>query len=138
MFLDAMTHKASDIHIEPRDKILRIRFRVDGYFIAYKEFDIIMKEPIIARIKILSYLRIDEHRKPQDGKINYRLFGGKSVDMRVSVMPTIYGEKCVIRLLKKDDTPPELRALGIMPYNMVKVKKHLKDNHGMILAVGPT
>jgi len=58
--------------------------------------------------------------------------------MRVSVIPTIYGEKCVIRLLKKDEKPPELRSLGIMPYNMVRIKKHLKDNHGMILAVGPT
>lgn len=58
--------------------------------------------------------------------------------MRVSTIPTIYGEKCVIRLLKKDEKPPELKDLGIMPYNMVRIKNHLKDNYGMILAVGPT
>jgi len=56
----------------------------------------------------MSYLRIDEHRQPQDGKINYKMFGWKSIDMRVSVIPTIYWEKCVVRLLKKDEKPPEL------------------------------
>ena len=138
MFIKALSKKASDIHIEPREKILRVRFRVDGYFIPYKEFPILQKEALIARIKIMSYLRIDEHRQPQDGKINYKMFGWKSIDMRVSVIPTIYWEKCVIRLLKKDEKPPELSSLWIMPYNMVRIKKHLKDNHGMILAVGPT
>jgi type II secretory ATPase GspE/PulE/Tfp pilus assembly ATPase PilB-like protein len=83
----------------------------------------------------MAYLRIDEHRLPQDGKINYKLFAGKAVDMRVSIIPTIYGEKCVIRLLKKDETPPTLGELGVLPYNLVKIKKHLQDNYGMILAV---
>ena len=138
IFLNAMIKKASDIHIEPREKILRIRFRVDWYFIKYKEFSLKEKEAILARIKILSYLRIDEHRQPQDWKINYKMFGWKSIDMRVSVLPNIYWEKCVIRLLKKDETPPELRALWIMPYNMVRIKKHLKDQNWMILAVWPT
>jgi type II secretory ATPase GspE/PulE/Tfp pilus assembly ATPase PilB-like protein len=92
----------------------------------------------VARIKIMSYLRIDEHRLPQDGKIAYKLFWGKSIDMRVSVIPTIYWEKCVIRLLKKDEKPQELKNLGILPYNMVRIKKHLKDNYWMILAVWPT
>jgi len=130
--------KASDIHIEPREKDLRVRFRVDWYFIKYKTFPKNQKEAILARIKILSYLRIDEHRHPQDWKINYKMFGWKSIDMRVSVIPNIYGEKCVIRLLKKDEKPPKLVDLGIMPYNMVKIKKHIKDNSWMILAVWPT
>ena len=138
MFLNALRKKASDIHIEPREKILRIRFRVDWYFIEYKELPLIHKEAILARVKIMSYLRIDEHRQPQDGKINYKMFGWKSIDMRVSVIPTIYWEKCVVRLLKKDEKPPELSSLGIMPYNMVRIKKHLKNNHWMVLAVGPT
>ena len=138
IFLNALMKKASDIHIEPREKELKIRFRVDGYFIAYKDFPAKQKESILARIKIMSYLRIDEHRQPQDGKINYRMFGWKSIDMRVSVLPTIYGEKCVIRLLNKDEKPPELSTLWIMPYNMVRIKKHLADNFWMILAVGPT
>ena len=138
IFLNAMFKKASDIHIEPREKFLKVRFRVDWYFILYKKFPIEKKEAIIARIKILSYLRIDEHRQPQDWKINYKMFGGKSIDMRVSVIPTIYWEKCVIRLLKKDEKPPKLRDLWIMPYNIVKIKKHLKDKSWMILTVWPT
>jgi len=138
VFLNALYKKASDIHIEPREKNIKIRFRIDGNFINYKDLNIQKISSIIARIKIMAYLRIDEHRLPQDWKINYKLFGGKTVDMRISIMPTIYGEKCVIRLLKKDDKPPELKDLGIMPYNMVKIKKHLKDSYGMILVVGPT
>ncbi|MCP4523296.1 MAG: Flp pilus assembly complex ATPase component, partial [Candidatus Gracilibacteria bacterium] len=138
IFLEAMKLSASDIHIEPRDKNLLVRYRVDGNFINTKKIPLQLRDSIIARIKILAYLRIDEHRLPQDGKINFKLFGGKTVDMRVSVIPNIYGEKCVIRILKKDSSPPELKALGIMPYNMVKIKKHLKDSYGMILAVGPT
>ncbi len=124
---------ASDIHIEPTEKSLNVRFRVDWNFIKYKEFPIEQKDSFIARIKIMSYLRIDEHRLPQDWKINYKLFAGKTLDLRVSIIPTIYGEKCVIRILKKDSKPPELKELWIMPYNMVKIKKHLQDNYGMIL-----
>ena len=138
LFLNALKYEASDIHIEPRTKHVQIRLRVDGNFIKYKDIDLISRDALIARIKIMSYLRIDEHRLPQDGKINYKLFWGKTVDMRVSIMPTIYWEKIVIRILKKDEKPPELRALGILPYNMVKLKKHLKDPYGMILAVWPT
>ncbi len=138
IFLSSLKRKASDIHIEPREKNVNIRFRVDGTFIDYKTIDLSHKDSIVARIKIMSYLRIDEHRLPQDGKIAYKLFWGKSIDMRVSVIPTIYWEKCVIRLLKKDEKPQELKNLGILPYNMVRIKKHLKDNYWMILAVWPT
>lgn len=138
IFLHALKAKSSDIHIEPREKDLNIRFRVDGNFIDYKTIGLSFRDSLIARIKIMSYLRIDEHRLPQDWKIAYRLFWWKSIDMRVSIIPTIYWEKCVIRILKKDEKPPMLKDLGIMPYNMVKIKKHLQDNYGMILAVGPT
>lgn len=138
IFIAAIWKRASDIHIEPNDENLNIRFRIDWWFVEYKRFNLSFKDSIIARIKIMSYLRIDEHRLPQDWKIAYRLFWWKSIDMRVSVIPTIYGEKCVIRLLKKDAKPPELKELWIMPYNMIKIHKHLKDNYGMILAVWPT
>lgn len=138
IFLRAIKLRASDIHIEPNDKNINVRFRVDWNFLTYRELDLKIKDPIIARIKIMSYLRIDEHRLPQDWKIAYKLFWWKSIDMRISVIPTIYWEKCVIRLLKKDSKPPELKELWIMPYNMVKVKNHIKDNYWMILAVWPT
>ncbi|MGE4444376.1 MAG: GspE/PulE family protein [Candidatus Altimarinota bacterium] len=138
LFLSAIQKSASDIHIEPSDKEVRIRLRIDGNFINYKSLELKKASSLIARIKIMAYLRIDEQRLPQDGKINFNLFGGKSIDLRVSVLPNIYGEKCVIRILKKEEKPGELKNLGILPYNMVKIKKHLSDTHGMILAVGPT
>ena len=138
IILNWLKLKASDIHIEPYEKNINIRYRVDWNFINYKNFDLSLRDSIIARIKIMSYLRIDEHRLPQDWKIAYKLFWWKSIDMRVSIIPTIYWEKCVIRLLKKDYKPPELQSIGIMPYNMIKIKKHLKDNYWMILAVWPT
>lgn len=138
LFLSAIQKSASDIHIEPSDKEVRIRLRIDGNFINYKSLELKKASSLIARIKIMAYLRIDEQRLPQDGKINFNLFWGKSIDLRVSVLPNIYGEKCVIRILKKEEKPGELKNLWILPYNMVKIKKHLSDTHGMILAVWPT
>ncbi|MBW7954370.1 type II/IV secretion system protein [Candidatus Gracilibacteria bacterium] len=138
LILNAISKGVSDIHIEPNDKEVKIRFRIDGNFINYKSFELSKASSLIARIKILAYLRIDEQRLPQDGKINFNFFGGKSVDLRISILPNIYGEKIVIRILKKEEKPTDLKNLGILPYNMVKIKKHLGDTHGMILAVGPT
>jgi len=138
IFLKALKLKASDIHFEPAERFFRVRFRVDWGFVSTEKLDIELRDSLVARLKIMASLRIDEHRLPQDWKITYRLFWTKSIDMRVSVIPTIYWEKVVIRLLKKDEKPPELKWLWIMPYNMVKLKKHLSDPYWMILAVGPT
>ncbi len=138
IFLKSIKLKASDIHFEPEERHFRIRYRVDWAFINSERIDIEIKDSIIARLKIMASLRIDEHRLPQDWKITYRLFWTKSIDMRVSIIPTIYWEKVVIRLLKKDEKPPQLKDLWIMPYNMVKIKKHLSDPYWMILAVWPT
>lgn len=138
LLLSAIQKWASDIHIEPNELHIRIRFRIDGNFVLYKQADLKKLSSLLARIKILSYLRIDEQRLPQDWKINFNLFWWKSVDLRVSILPNIYGEKCVIRVLKKEEKPGELKNLWILPYNMVTIKKHLSDTHGMILAVWPT
>lgn len=138
ILLNWLQRKASDIHIEPFEKWIKIRFRIDWQFINYKNIWENFKEAIIARIKIMSYLRIDEHRLPQDWKINFNLFAGKSIDMRVSIIPTIYGEKCVIRILKKEENPPTLNELWLLPYNSTKIKKHLWNTSWMILAVWPT
>lgn len=138
LFLNALKKWASDIHLEPTQADIRIRFRVDGVFVNYKNLELKKLDSLIARIKIMAYLRLDEHRLPQDWKINFNLFGWKSVDLRISIIPTIYWEKVVIRLLKKENKPPELKDLWILPYNMVKIKKHLANSHWMILAVWPT
>ncbi len=138
LILKAILKWVSDIHIEPNDKEVKIRFRIDWNFVNYKSFELSKASSLIARIKILAYLRIDEQRLPQDWKINFNFFGWKSVDLRVSVLPNIYWEKIVIRILKKEEKPTDLKNLWILPYNMVKIKKHLWDTHWMILAVWPT
>jgi len=137
IFTAAIKKHASDIHFKPLEDKFILYFRVDGQMILYKEYDKIFHHPIVARIKIISGLKIDEHRLPQDGKSSFTL-DGKEVDLRVSILPTNFGEKVVIRLLEKSPTLVQLRDLGMLPNILLKVEKHLKANYGMILAVGPT
>lgn len=113
--------------------------RVDGHFVEHATFDEQRRSVLIARIKILASLRIDEQRLPQDGKASYHdPQSGVEVDLRVSTIPTIYGEKIVIRLLRKESELIDLRSIGILPMNMIKIKKHLENQFGLILVVGPT
>jgi type IV pilus assembly protein PilB len=111
---------------------------VDGHFINSKRLPISEKSAIVARIKILASLKIDEQRLPQDGKAVFVDTTGNSVDLRVSIMPNIYGEKVVIRILKKESSLLDLRSVGILPMNMVKIRHHLESSNGLILVVGPT
>lgn len=139
IFAKALSLGASDIHIEPEEEGLLIRIRVDGRFVEYGRFLLHEKAPLIAKIKILSGLKIDEQRLPQDGKATYRdILSEKNVDLRVSIIPTIYGEKVVIRLLRKESELMDLRSIGVLPMNMVKIKKHLENQFGLVLIVGPT
>ena len=139
IFAKALSLGASDIHIEPEEEGLLIRVRVDGRFVEYGRFSSSERAPLIAKIKILSSLKIDEQRLPQDGKASYHdILTDKNVDLRVSIIPTIYGEKVVIRLLRKENELIDLRSIGILPMNMVKIKKHLENQFGLILIVGPT
>ena len=137
IFKNAVEQHASDVHFKPKEEAFEVYFRVDGNIIEYKIFEKIYHHPIIARIKILSGLKIDEHRLPQDGKSSYQC-GKKEVDLRVSILPTQYGEKVVIRLLEKSPKMIELRDLGMLPNILLKIEKHLEATYGMILAVGPT
>lgn len=139
LFLEAIRRWASDIHIEPDEESLNIRLRIDGNFIHYTTFPEALKTLIVAKIKILGGLKIDEHRLPQDGKANFfDPESKKDVDLRISIIPTIYGEKVVIRLLKKENEWIDLRSIGVLPMNMVRIKKRLQDNYGLVLVVGPT
>lgn len=139
IFAKALALGASDIHIEPEEDGLLIRIRVDGRFIEYGRFSSYEKAPLIAKIKILASLKIDEQRLPQDGKANYHdIASDKNVDLRVSIIPTIYGEKVVIRLLRKESELMDLRSIGVLPMNMIKIKKHLENQYGLVLIVGPT
>ncbi len=138
IFSEAVKQHASDIHFKPKEDGIEVYFRIDGTMVEYKVFEKIYHHPIVARIKILSGLRIDEHRLPQDGKSSFEGVEGREVDLRVSILPTQYGEKVVIRLLEKNPQMVQLRDLGMLPNILLKIEKHLTATYGMILAVGPT
>ncbi len=135
IFARALELGGSDIHIEPGDLDIAIRIRVDGHFMTHKRLPLDQKSAIVARIKILASLKIDEQRLPQDGKAIYRDSTGNDVDLRVSIMPNIYGEKVVIRILKKEASLLDLRSVGILPMNMARIRKHLESSNGLILVV---
>lgn len=133
----AIEGKASDIHIEPVDKEYRVRFRVDGVLhsslVAPKE----VGRAVVSRIKILSNLKIDEKRKPQDGRFKITE-NGKSVDFRVSTFPVVEGEKVVMRLLDKDDKEVGIESLGLMGKSREILEKSIMSPYGIILITGPT
>lgn len=137
MIEQAVLLKASDIHIEPEEKSMRIRFRVDGHLNLYMETSSELIPAVISRIKFIGGMNIAEKRVPQDGRINYKL-GGKDIDLRISVLPCVYGEKVVMRittalgfLLVKED-------IGFLPENLERFNRLLHSNHGIILLTGPT
>lgn len=132
--------RSSDIHLEPTRDAVRARFRIDG--ILRDIFDKVrmskeIHSEIISRIKVLSGLRTDEHFSPQDGRFRVKLEDGKDIDVRVSIMPTYYGENAVMRLLAETKSF-DLKDLGFLPKDLARVEDAMKRTHGMILANGPT
>lgn len=128
---------ASDIHIEPTDKKVRVRFRVDGELQTSLELPNNIKNAVIARIKILSSLRLDERRKPQDGRFS-SAFDGRQIDFRVSILPTNHGEKAVMRILDNEKGVRTLSEVGIGGYNLKVLRRALSEPFGIILISGPT
>ncbi|HOP62702.1 MAG TPA: type II secretion system ATPase GspE [Spirochaetota bacterium] len=133
----AVNDKASDIHFEIYEKELVVRFRIDG--ILYKMFTPPKKfqDSIISRVKIMSNLNIAENRLPQDGRIQVKV-SGKEIDIRVSVFPTQFGERIVLRLLNKSDMSFELNSIGFSDQSLNKFKELIDITHGIILVTGPT
>ncbi len=133
----ALASRASDIHIELLEESTFIRYRIDG--ILYQVMDITKKvhPGIVARIKLLAGLKIDEHFAPQDGRFRYQL-GGQEIDVRVSTMPTFYGEKVEMRLLESSQKPLSLEELGMSPDVAKIVSSNLKKSFGMLISCGPT
>jgi len=129
--------RASDIHIEPLEKILKIRLRVDGVLREIMQLPKSAEPPLISRIKILSNLKIDEHRTPQDGQFTIQL-GDNAIDVRVAVSPVIWGEQVVLRLLDKSGTSLKLEDMGYTGRALRMIREGLKLPHGMILTSGPT
>jgi len=135
---EAVRRDASDIHVEPWEKKVVIRFRIDGVLRVFKEFPPAVKDSLVARIKILAKMDISERRKPQDGRIRVTV-QGKKIDLRVNTVPTVYGEKVVMRIQEAEKyLKVKLEDLGFEPDDLQKYRKAIWKPWGMILVSGPT
>jgi type IV pilus assembly protein PilB len=137
MLMQAIKDRASDIHIEPFEKSVRLRYRVDGVLYDSIAPPKSLQSAITSRVKIMSNLDIAERRLPQDGRFRIKL-SGREVDLRVSVLPTIHGEKIVMRVLDKTSLSASLDTLGLEADDLLKFKRAIDAPHGMILMTGPT
>ncbi|HEX7017797.1 MAG TPA: GspE/PulE family protein [Patescibacteria group bacterium] len=133
----AIKARASDVHIEPQENKTRVRYRIDGILSEKLILPKSVHDAAVSRIKIMSNLKIDEKRVPQDGRFNFQSSGGE-VDLRVSTLPTIHGEKVVMRLLKKETVVPTLPELGLRGLALRNIETAIKVPHGIILVTGPT
>lgn len=137
IILFAFQNNASDIHIEPREEIIAIRYRIDGLLQQITELPISILEVITSRIKVLANLPTDEHRSAQDGRFKIVL-DNNEITLRVSIIPTYNGEKTVLRLLSSTNQELDLEALGYTGENLGKIKANILKTHGIILMTGPT
>ncbi len=135
---DAIRKKASDIHIEPYERIFRVRYRIDGVLYEVMKPPLKLKNALTSRIKIMAELDIAERRLPQDGRIKIKLGGGKDMDFRVSVLPTLFGEKVVLRLLDKSSLQLDMTKLGYESDALEHFKREIHKPFGMVLVTGPT
>ena len=133
----AVAHNSSDIHLEPWQGAVLVRFRVDGILKDIIELPLMVHPALTARVKILSNLQIDEHMKPQDGRFKFKTEDG-DVSIRVSVMPTFHGEKVVLRLLASSARPLSMNELGLSEKNVAILENDIVKTHGLILVTGPT
>lgn len=138
ILLDAIKRGASDIHIEPYEKVLRVRYRVDGVLMEIMRPPMHMRDAIVSRLKIQSQLDITERRVPQDGRMKLRISKTKTVDFRVSVLPTLFGEKVVMRLLDQSNLQTDMSKLGYEEEDLAKFKHAIHLPYGMVLVTGPT
>ena len=137
MIAKAIKMKASDIHVEPYEKDIRVRYRVDGILIEVKRMPKILINGLLSRIKIMASLDIADRRLPQDGRFRIKL-AGRYVDFRVSTMPTVYGEKAVLRILDRSTVNLNLPTLGFDEEALEKLNKCIRSPYGIILVTGPT
>jgi type IV pilus assembly protein PilB len=138
IMVDAIRRGASDIHIEPYETFFRVRYRIDGVLYEIMKPPMKLKNAITSRVKIMSELDIAERRLPQDGRIKMKLGKGKSMDMRVSVLPTLFGEKIVLRLLDQSNLQLDMTKLGFEAKMLEKVTEAIHQPYGLILVTGPT
>ena len=135
---DAARRGASDIHIEPYEKVVRVRFRIDGVLQEIMSPPMRLKNALVSRLKVMADLDIAERRLTQDGRIKLKMAGGKELDIRVSVLPTLFGEKIVMRLLDKANLQLDMTKLGFDKKTLADFRDALYRPYGMILITGPT
>ncbi|MCY7287182.1 MAG: Flp pilus assembly complex ATPase component TadA, partial [Cryobacterium sp.] len=133
----AIQDLASDIHIEPGEHSLRVRYRIDGVLHEMQTAPKSIQNGVISRLKIMSDIDIAERRKPQDGRMTVR-HAGRQIDLRVATLPTVWGEKVVMRILDNSNTTLDVRALALLDYNFEAYKTSYSKPYGMILITGPT
>ena len=138
LIMDAIRKKASDIHIECYEKLFRVRYRLDGVLREIMRPPVGMRAALISRIKIMAHLNIAEKRLPQDGRIKVRTPGGSEAEFRVSVLPTLFGEKIVLRYLDSSALQVDMAKLGLDPDTLEVLKKIVHSPHGIFLVTGPT
>jgi type IV pilus assembly protein PilB len=141
LLVDSLRRGASDIHVEPYEKELRIRFRIDGVLYDVMHPPLKLRDALISRIKIMSKLDISEKRLPQDGRIKIKVkvdSRSRELDFRVSTLPTLFGEKVVLRLLDKQNLRLDMTKLGFEPESLTKFKRNISKPYGMVLVTGPT
>jgi type IV pilus assembly protein PilB len=141
LLVDALRRGASDIHVEPYEKELRIRFRIDGVLYDIMHPPLKLRDALISRVKIMSKLDISEKRLPQDGRIKIKVkvdSRSRELDFRVSTLPTLFGEKVVLRLLDKENLMLDMTKLGFEPDSLVKFQRNISKPYGMVLVTGPT
>jgi len=137
VFIDAIKQKASDIHIEPREKSVLIRYRIDGVIRGIMETKRYIYSGVVNRIKVLADLDISVKRKPQDGRFKVQ-YAGVPIDMRVSTLPTAYGEKITIRVLNSQEGPESIEHLGFREQQLHRLKDAISKPQGLVLVTGPT
>jgi type IV pilus assembly protein PilB len=137
ILVQAVRDRASDIHIEPFEKVVRLRYRIDGCLVDRTPPPKNLQVALASRLKILSQLNIAERRLPQDGRIRLRV-GGRDIDLRVSFLPTVHGEKCVLRILDKSNLSASIDKLGMDPDTFDRFKAAVDAPHGLLLVTGPT
>ena len=141
LLVDALRRGASDIHVEPYEKELRIRFRIDGVLYDVMHPPLKLRDALISRVKIMSKLDISEKRLPQDGRIKIKVkvdSRSRELDFRVSTLPTLFGEKVVLRLLDKENLMLDMTKLGFEPESLEKFQRNIARPYGMVLVTGPT
>ena len=141
LMVDSLRRGASDIHVEPYERDFRIRFRIDGVLYDVMHPPMKIRDPLISRLKIMAKLDISEKRLPQDGRIKIKVKvdnRSRELDFRVSTLPTLFGEKVVLRLLDKDKLMLDMTKLGFEPQSLEKFKRAISNPYGMVLVTGPT